>query len=492
MEAVPVVDATPNPGPDVQAVDAAVLQSTGAADVGVTAGGFVPKPFARILAEKLALARGLLGDDLDLTSSSLIRKLLEISALEDARTWAALAGMYDNSFAATATGEPLTMLGAELGLPRPFIEASGTITLQLAGTLPAGAPNVTLPLGSRLLTSSGDDIATAATAVLSTAQPRIDLPVVAFRPGPGGNLDPAAVDASGGHPHRIASWNPLDVKLQDYFALVDRTAGAVEVAISHSVALTRGEQRWPDERYRALLLRAPRSLWSADSLQAAVALVPGVRQVRVIDAWGGLDLTQSLFGNFSFLERVFSAERDVASPYYVTVLVASTPAAIWAGPTGLRAAVLAAVEDLRPLGIFPNVEQGEEVAVSLLADIVVAGVPLPAGPPDVVNASAQALALKQRLSERIRGYVSGLSFGEPVRAAEVTWALMSEPAVQDVQNLALLRWPGPVEGGEPGAAPDQPTPSGAVRLGRGENVTIGAAAVASYVPQPDLLRVVPG
>lgn len=488
-----MADPTPDPGLDIQAVDAAVLQATGTADVGVTAGGFVPKPFGRILGEKLALARGVLGDDLDLTSSSLIRKLLEISALEDARTWAALAGMYDNCFVATASGEPLTLLGAELGLPRPFLAATGTVALQLTGTLPAGTTSVTIPLGARMLTPGGHDAAIGANVVLTVGQPPADVPVTAFRPGPEGNLDPAVTDGTGAHPQRIETWNSLDVKLGDYLALVAKTSGAVQVTITHAAALTGGDLRWPDERYRALLLRAPRSLWSADALQAAVSLVPGVRQVQVLDAWGGLDLTQSIFGNFSFLQRVFSAERDVASPYYVTVLVAATPAAIWEGPTGLQAEVTSAIEDLRPLGIFPSVDRGEDIAVSLAADIVVRDLPLPAGSPEVVNASAQAIALKQRLSERVRQYVSAMGFGEPVRASEITWALMSEPGVQDVQNLALLRWPGPIEGDDdPAADPAAVTPAGAVRLGRGENVVIGSAAVAAYVEQLDLLNVVPG
>ena len=93
----------------------------------------MPKSFARLLAEKLALARALLGDDLDLGSGSAIRKLLEVAALEDARTWAALAAIYDNSFVVSATGEALSRLGEELGLPRPFLEANGTVKLKLTG-----------------------------------------------------------------------------------------------------------------------------------------------------------------------------------------------------------------------------------------------------------------------------------------------------------------------------------------------------------------------
>src|SRR3954454_16457575 len=154
---------------DVLAIDAAVLRSTGSTAFGVTRDGFIPKPFARVLAEKLALARALLGDDLDLTSGSAVRKLLEISALEDTRTWAALAGIYDNMFVASATGEALGRLGDELGLPRPFLEARGRVRLTLQGALPNGVSQLRIPRGARLLTPGGHHVATDETVVLSPA-----------------------------------------------------------------------------------------------------------------------------------------------------------------------------------------------------------------------------------------------------------------------------------------------------------------------------------
>jgi len=261
------------------------------------------------------------------------------------------------------------------------------------------------------------------------------------------------------------------------------------VQISHTQPLTGGELRWPDQRYRALLLRAPRSLWTADVLQIAASLVPGVRQARLLDTWGGIDVNQSIFGNFSFLERLFSAERDVASPYFVTVLVALTDAAIWDGPTGVRQEVLAAIEDLRPLGIFPAVERGEPVTVSFEADLVARDIPLPAGSIDTVNNSPAALALKTRLSERVRSYVTGLSFGEPVRAAEVTRALMSEPGIRDVQGLVLLRWPAPIDtqlAGSAGLAP----PAGPMRVGLGDNVVVPPSSIPTYVELVDRMRIV--
>src|SRR5262245_30261629 len=114
---------------DVLSVDDAVARSTEAGDYGLTDTGFVPKPFSRLLAEKLALARSLFGSDIDLAAGSALRKILEVSALEDARTWAALASMYDNQYVSSARGEALSRLGGEIGLPRPSLEARGAVTL---------------------------------------------------------------------------------------------------------------------------------------------------------------------------------------------------------------------------------------------------------------------------------------------------------------------------------------------------------------------------
>jgi hypothetical protein len=424
---------------DVLAIDAAVARSSGAGPFGVTEQGFVPKSFARLLAEKLALARALLGDDLDLGSGSAIRKLLEISALEDMRTWAALASVYDNSFAATATGEALSRLGDELGLGRPFLEARGTAKLKLTGSLPPSDPEVVIPRGSRLLTTGGHHAAIDERVALSTATTERVVPVAAFYPGPDHNLDPAVPE------QRIDRLNPLDDRLRTLFELREDSGNAFDVVIEHTAPLTGGQLQWPDARYRELLLRAPRSVWRADAIQVAASLVPGVRQVQTRDGWGGLDIGQSIFGNFNFVERLFGSERDLGSPYYLDVLVAPTPAAIWDGPDGLRVAVESAIEDLRPIAIFPRVEQAEQLGIGIAADLVVTGLPLPTGTGATVNESPPAVALKERLLRRVRQYVDGLGFGEPVRAAEVIWVLMNEPGIADVRNPKLLRYPAALE-----------------------------------------------
>src|SRR5213078_2842810 len=164
-----MADPTSTDPADVAAVDDAVTRSTGTDGYGLTSGGFIPKPFSRILAEKLALSRSLFGVDIDLGSGSALRKILEVSALEDARTWAALAAIYDNQFVATASGEALSRLGEELGLRRPHLEARGTI--KLTAQLPSNVSGIALPRGARLLTLGGHHVALDEAVVLSPASP---------------------------------------------------------------------------------------------------------------------------------------------------------------------------------------------------------------------------------------------------------------------------------------------------------------------------------
>ncbi len=448
---------------EVLAVDDAVLRTSGSPGFGVTPQGFAPKPFARLLAEKLALARALLGPEADLSSGGVTRKLLEITALEEARQWSALAASYDDVFVNSARGPALTALGEELGLPRPSQTATGRVALSLKGALPAGVARLTLPRGLRLSTPGGHHVALTESVTLDGATPRREAGVEAFYPGPSHNLDPAKPN------QKIDRVNRLD-PLAEPLVQAEQMAGAALLAIEHTAPLAGGELFWPDVRYRQLLLRAPRSIWTAQAVEIAAAMTPGVRQAQVIDLRGGLDLRQSIFGNFNFIDRLFGTERDLASPYYVTVLVAPTPAAIWGGPDGLEAAVRQAIDDVRPVGIYPNVQQASEVGVGVAAKLVVRGLPLPTGNAATVNGSAAAASLRQRLHARLQRYVDNLPFGEPVRHAEIVFTLMSEPGVVDARDVALLRYPA-----QTGAA-GQPE-----ALAVGANLQLPGDSIPAYV-----------
>lgn len=461
---------------DILAVDDALARTTATQGYGLGDGGFVPKPFARLLAEKLALARAVFGSDVDLTSGSAIRKILEVSALEDARTWAALGAMYDNQYVSTARGEALSRLGEELGLPRPFLQARGTI--KLTPHLPAPLAQLVIPRGARLYTTGNHHVATTQTVTLTPTGGPQDVGIEAFYPGPEHDLDPAQPN------QKITAWNRDDeVALHALIAAAGATPLESVVAIEHTLPLTGGELQWSDSRYRDLVLRAPRSTWTVDAIRIAASLVPGVRRVVIRDG-GGLDINLPLFGTFNFAERVFGAERDIVSPSFFTVLVAPTDAAIFDGPTGLRATVHSVIEDLRPIGIYPRVEQAHRVFVGISADLVVTGIPLPRSSTGILNDSEAARNFKTALIDRVMRYVDDLDFGEPVRFSEVTYALMGQPGLADVRNLKLLRSP-PRFG-------DQTSLGGRVfsALPYGDNLAVGVNDIATFVDDIALLRIV--
>jgi hypothetical protein len=481
---------------DVLAIDDAVARATGSQGFGITERGFIAKPFARLLAEKLALARTLFGADLDLGSGSVVRKLLEVTALEDARTWAALSAAYDNQFVSSANGEALSRLGEELGITRPRLEARGTVHLKLGALPPDTTSSVTLPRGVRLLTPGHHHVALDETVTLSKSAAERDVAVVAFYPGPEHNLNPALRAADGSFPQRIDRWNDADPKLSNNdgsWGLLDCAEKAGKkpeeiVSILHSLPLSGGELTWPDARYRDLLLQAPRSLWTVDAVSAAVATIPGVRQVQVRDGWGGLDINQSIFGYFNFLERLFGSERNVATPYTFDIMVAPTEAALWDGPDGLEASILSAVEDLRPMGVFAVVKPASQVFIGLSGNLVVKGLPLPRGPKGmVINDSTAAVALKQRLLARAARTVNTLEFGEPVRVSEVIWAMMNEPGIADIQDLRLLRYPPSYGKAETTAAPN-------IRVfekcAAGQNVQVQGTEIATFVDDYSQLVIV--
>ena len=406
---------------------------------GITPDGFVPKSVGRLLDEKIAAAQQLFGPDIDLTSGSMLRKFIELMCLDEARVWDHLGASYADAFIATATGDALSMLGAEVGVPRPHHRASGSVTIKLDGALPASTVSVLLVRGTRLLSPGGHDFFTIADVELTTAVTSVDVGVVAFVPGPDMNIDASTPNQT------IDAFNPFDHRSAQARSINDAAASPI-VVIKHTSPIGRGELYWSDERYRDLLLAFPRTLWTPQAIQATVARVPGVRQVIVSDRYGGLDINQSIFGNFSFAERLFSEERSLGEPYYFTVLVAPGDGAIWEGPGQLFERVGEAIDTVRPIGILPKIEQAGVVSVGVSGALRVDGVPIPGGTPTSVNASPQAVALKGRIADRIRRYVASLAVGEPVRYSEMVWAIMEEPGVVDTREVRLRRSPGRLAG----------------------------------------------
>ncbi|HYF90103.1 hypothetical protein [Azospirillum sp.] len=424
---------------------------------GVTADrGFVPKPYQQLVAEGFAAARVVFGNDIDLATGSVMRKLIELQALGLADLHADLALAIDDCFPSTARGAALTSLGEAMGLPRPFMRATGAVKFTLLRPdLVAQQPDgLMVPRGTRLTTAGGHHVMTM--EAVSLGQPPKDsatVAVSAFLPGESHDLRP---DQPG---QKIVSFNARDQWVDGTLrplALAANPPLTVEqvVRIDHDQPLTGGTKRWGDDRYRQLLLRVPRSIWTTEAIQLAVELVPGVSRVVVVDQFGGLDLNRPIYGNFLFGEQTFGRERDIFTPYPLSIYVAAEDGAIWDGPDGLRETILAVIEDIRPIGIFASVREAPRVPVAVKARIVAA--------------SAPGAAFKNVLLARIGAYIRSLGFGEPVRAARLAWLIMSDPNVVDVQDLRIVA--------------SQTAEAGAFRdLPEGDNLTIPAGSIATFV-----------
>jgi len=382
-------------------------------DFGVTPTGFVVKPFADILNDKLDLARAAFGPNVDLRSTSALRKILDIASAEDQEHWKALEGGFYANFVSTATGDALDLLGDDLGRQRQNSQASGQVTFTLANEAPGR--NYVLQVGTLIETAAPVvRFRTTAVATLSSTQKTATVGCTAVLPGVVGNIARNAV----------TQINPI-------YAAHYLSLGAATIAVTNPAAFSGGELLDDDESYRAQLLRLPRTLFTIQALSATVLNVDGVRDSRVSDPLGGVDVSLSIFNSSIFDRRRFGEARLLGTPYFFDVLVAAQPGYAWEtiGPVvGLRDQVAAAVDTVRPIGIFPNIRPADSVVVGVRANITTQpGM-------DLVAVSA---ALKTAFEQR----VSGLGLGGPVLASEVSRDLLNVSGVVDVQNLHLRRYP---------------------------------------------------
>lgn len=385
---------------------------------GVTDKGFIVKPLGAILDEAYARARQVFGPDIDLRSSSTTRKLIELAMLEPALGWMQLDAVYHSAFTSTASGVALDLLGADLGLGRAYLPATGTATLKLAAAAPKN--NIfTLPPGTLVETAPPQPqrfrLLTKVTLVKhdpADGSERAGVAVGAVTPGPAGNIAAS----------QLARINPT-------FAARYLTFDPTLVTVSNTDPFTGGDQYEDDSAYRRQLQALPRTLWTADAIRAVVLALDGVRDALVYDPYGGLDQATPPFGEFCFRDANFQMPRDLCNPYFFNVVVAPNRGALWqteGDVVGLSDQILAALQPIRPISIFPTLSQADVVEVALRVTLVLqAG----ADPGGVLTAARTALA----------NYVGGLRLGDAVLYAQVLRILAETPGVTDVQDLRLRR-----------------------------------------------------
>jgi hypothetical protein len=432
---------------------------------GVTTQGFIVKPFKAILEDAFARAKLLFGPDIDLRSSSSVRKLLELTSLEDALSWMQLDDVYHSTFVATAGGQALDRLGTDLGLDRSFAFASGVVTFKLASTAPLNCL-FTMPPGTLVdappLKPGAQPVRfrLGVKRVLVLHNPpdgteQAQATVTAVTPGPDGNI--AQKTLTGIDPDFAANYLSFDPAV---------------VVVSNAAPFTGGDAREDDSSYRRKLFALPRSLWTVDAVRQIVLAVDGVRDALVDDPFGGLDKATQPFGEFCFSDEKFQAARDLCNPYFFTITVAPDPGVLWESSgaiVGLRKQVLDAIQPIRPVSIFPTLAVADLVEIALRVQLT-------------LTPGADAGAVLALANSNLEAYIGSLRLGESVLYSQVLRILAEIPNVLNVQNLRLRRCPprfGEIVCGPPARFGDD-TNIAAIEAACGGDIALAPTEVAAF------------
>ncbi|MFI6704344.1 baseplate J/gp47 family protein [Streptomyces sp. NPDC050509] len=427
---------------------------------GVTDEGFVLKGFDVILAESRTRTLAALGQNLDLSPTSPLGKLLEVGAQEDAELWKALEDLYYAQFPATATGASLDLLGDDAGLPRQGGRRGGDVTLTLGGSAPGRT--YVVPQGTILLTTGPDvrAFATTAPVELAAGAPSRTVRVLALEPG---DAEVPAAAVNDVHPddraQYLADWAPATLTVGN--------AGPLTELVTED-----------DDAYRARLIALPYALWTPDAVQQAALRVPDVIDARVSDPFGGIDVSQAYFGSFDFGGRTFTEDRRIGEPYFAEVAVAHRGLRPWdtrTGPggvtvTGVHDLVAQEVDRVRPIGIHVNVVEADHIDIAVRAEIVLIH-GFDSGP--VID----------RIRARLAAEIGRLRLGDDVLYARVMCAVVDQPGVQDVRRLHLRRCPPAFGRFGFGGVPYQ---LATVEAAVGESLAMGPTEMAVFATDPAL------
>lgn len=428
-------------------------------EFGVTETGFRVKPFQDILNAKATRAREMFGDDVDLRPTSPLRKLLDVTSYADQELWKEMERLFYANYVSTASGTALDLLGDDLGLPRRPLPARGTITATLDGEEPGRLYH--LPIGTLLQAGpDGPLFRLTERVTLSETTKEATGPVEAVERGPVGLVAPGAI-----------------TRIQPAYADAYLNLGRATIEITNEAALDGGDAFEGDTAYRAMLLSRPRTVWTRESVRHAVKAVDGVRDCRLFDPLGGTDVSLSKFGLFRFRTRTFGIERRPGAPYFFEILIAVQPGFLFEtldGVPGVHDRVTQAIEDVRPVSIFPTLLRANNVRVGLRARVTVRS---------GHDRASIGSAIRDRLDQRI----NALGLGATVRYAQVLCDVADVSGVSDVQDLRLRRCPalmGTITFG------DHPTfQTQDLELGLGENLDLRPDEIAVFKVDDTLLDV---
>jgi hypothetical protein len=428
------------------------------AEFGVSNEGFNLKGFDVILNEGLERARQMFGSAIALTTTSPLRKLLEVTAAEDAELWKRMEDVYYSNFVSTAVGDNLDLLGEDVGLTRHQLFGSGEVTIKISAAVPGR--RYVLPEGTMLVTTAPmHSFYTKAPVTLSAVSPSVSVAVRAYARGPDSNIQA----------NTVIGIDPV------YKQIYLGNFGVALLSVENAKSFTGGEAFESDDDFRQRLLGLPRNLWTLESIRRAVLDVHGVTDVLLFDPLGGVDVSQSYFNLFSFNQRLFSSERSVGEAYFFDIVVAHEFAWPWrttGNVPGIFEQVTAAVERVRPIGIYPNVVEANHIDIGIRAKVIVRG-------------GYDEHALLASIRQRLASDIGALKLGGDVLYSQVIGAFVEQPGVVDVQQVRLRRCPPAFGRIRFGSVPHQ---TELIEAAVGENLEMGATEQAVFHADGDLIE----
>lgn len=402
-------------------------------DRGVTLDGFVLKPLSEILADKFQRAKEMFGEDIDLGPTSVLRKILDIASIADLELWKAAESLYYSGFIDTASGAALDLLGSELGIERRrnFRRLTGTLKATSPQTIPAGETIIVGPADSERRFRTLAEVAVSATST-TTIQ--------------------------------------LEELVRNGAAVADNTPRRWKRPELQTIVIeTIKETPWvkfeTDASYRRLLIDRPRTIWTLEAVKSAVAAVDGVRDCRLLDPYGGIDVSMSRFKIFKFGERPFGTVRPVGEPYRFQVWVACADGYVF--EEDVKPKVEQAIAEVRPIAVLADVRQANDVRVGLRARVV-------------VRRGQSFEAVRDEIERRVETRVGALGFGGTVRYSDMMCDCREVEGVVDVRYLRLRRHPVRFGTVRFGASPR--FLSAPIEREIGDNLSIGPDEIAKFEP----------
>jgi len=265
---------------------------------GISPLGFIPKTYTEIVEELKTQARSLFGNDVDLSDTSTIYKIIQVMAYSSAQVWSQAESVYNSGFVDTASDMSLERVGALVGINR-LTASYAVVTVTFTGT-----PATSVPAGTVVLTGDGTEFETDTIDVVGGGG-TVDIACTAMIPGADGNVAISTIDE-------------LETPISGITG-VDNAAAAIS-----------GEDAESDEdlRYRIKNAVKGAQTGSLEAIENAILEVAGVTSVLITENTTTHSAACTVFGVTSPNEDIDQAILDTRPVGIAVTWAAATTVAI--------------------------------------------------------------------------------------------------------------------------------------------------------------------